>query len=401
MAQLPSTRCALAAVGLFAFVPIAPAAEVPASARSVAVQTPVELLDDDNLVYAFPQHGLSLPTQLQMSTASSWPYETSVQATGANARFAQFAGLLLAHRESIGGLSSSLAQTGFAAGGSRWRVGLAVRGARARDAFERRDDIGEVVTRVEFQETTVDHAEAALGASWRGERGFVDLLVEAARQDSKISWFTASSSDTTGLDQNTDAGIRWRGALRIAAPVTDRTVIRGWGSFRDLSTSWRAVDLANSTVETYRTDLYGHEWSVAFAIEHERDDAGRTRAFARYANARPPAAPNPERFGDPRTTFREKSDRVQAGFSLERPIWWELLFLAGFQGSFEFREDVQFTRGTDGSVDQRVTTDEFLTQNFSWGLQRAIGPFDLTASLRADLALTDLFGYLDARIRFP
>jgi hypothetical protein len=392
------TRIAALIGGLIVAAAPARAADVPASAYSVAVQTPIVLLDDANLVYLFPQHGTSLATQLQMSANGS-----SAHAAGGNMRFGRQAGFLLGHTSRFGldSLSGTLAQTGFATGGDRWRAGVALRGSRHRDSRDNRDDQNEVVTRVDFRESTVDYTEAALGVSWFGERSFVDVLVEAIHEDSKVSSFYASSSDTSGFDGTTDTKIVWRGAARLAIPVSPRTEVRAWGSFRDQSTTWDYVQLTNSVVDTSRTDLYGHQWSVALAVVHAPDETSLTRAYARYDNSRPPEAPDRYPYGSSFQTERTKSDVVRAGFSLERPIWWELRFLAGFAGSFVFHERVSTRLDSDGDVDKDVTTTESLSQSFSWGLRREINAFDLTASLRTDLALTALFVYLDAKIRLP
>jgi hypothetical protein len=372
------------------------AAEVPPSAYSQSVLAPVELLDDDNLVFLFPQHGAALGSQIQMTS------ELFIRpAVGATGRFGGQAAMLLASDHvPVFDISSTmtLAQAAWAAGGPRWRAGLAVRGSRERSSADRSTTEGDEVTRVQTSESVVRYSEAALGWSWRGERAFLDVVGEIFREDAEASAFDSSSSDTSSFAAETRPKVRGRGAVRFSVPVSSRTELRGWGSYRQLSNSLEIVQLVGTIPDTARADQYGHQWSVALAVAHA-GDAGLTRAYARYANLRSPEVPS-ETFGDA-SLVRRKSDLVEGGFSLEQPIWWELRFLAGFRSAF-FLEETLRTRvfSFNDQVERESDTNETLSQSFSWGLQRTIRMFDLTASLRTDLAISDPFVTLDARIRF-
>ncbi|MGH2570038.1 MAG: hypothetical protein ACRDGR_02350 [bacterium] len=387
----------LGAAGLLSAAPPVLAAEVPPSAYANSVLAPVELLDDDNLVFLFPQHGMALPGQIQATVGSSF----GVPGVGVTGRFGSQAAMLLASdHDSVHRVQAmTLAQAAWAAGGTRWRVGLAVRGSRAGDTTDRQVMEGEDVTRVDTSESVVRYSEVALGWSWRGERAFLDVVGEIFREDAELSAFDSSSSDTSAFAAATNPNVRGRGAVRFSVPVSSRTELRGWGSYRQLSNSLEVVRLAGPVPDTARADHYGHEWSVALAVVHA-SEAGLTRAYARYANLRSPEVPN-ESFGDA-SLVRRKFDVVEGGFSLEQPIWWELRFLAGFRSAFALTELLSTsTRSFNNSVERQGDTGEILSQAFSWGLHRTIRMLDLTASLRTDLALTDLFVTLDAKVRFP
>jgi hypothetical protein len=374
------------------------AAEVPPSAYSQSVLAPVELLDDDNLMFLFPQHGAALSTQIQMTGEGS---NFNVPAVGATGRVGGQALMLLASDyESVHDIQAlTLAQAAWAAGGSGWRVGLAIRASRSSDSFHRTTTESEQVTSVDTRVSEVRYSEAALGWSWRGERAFLDVVGEIFREDSKTSLFDSSSSNTSTFDAETDPKLRGRGAVRLSVPVSSRTELRGWGSYRQLSNSLDVVQVVGSVPDTARADHYGHEWSVALAVVHS-SEVGLTRAYARYENLRSPEVPN-ESFGST-SLVRRKLDLVEGGFSLEQPIWWELRFLAGFYSAFALQETLSTrVRFFNNEVERQGDTSETLTQAFAWGLQRTIRMLDLTASLRTDLALTDLFVRLDAKVRFP
>jgi hypothetical protein len=371
----------------------APAAEVPASAYSQSLLVPVELLDDDNLVFLFPQHGMELETQIQMTTIDGF----ELLGAGATGRFGTQAAMLLASdHQLIHADLTTLAQVAWAAGGSRWRAGLAARGTRFESSFENRTTRNGEVRDAEGRDRILRYSEAALGVGWRGERAFLDIVGEIYREDAEIRSFHTSPFDTFTVDFETNAKIRGRGAARFGIPLSSGTELRGWGSFRQLSNSLDAAQFPSVT-GAVQIDHYGHEWSVALAVVHA-STTGLARAYARYANVRSPAVPD-ETFGS-LSVERRKLDVVRGGFSLERPIWWELRFLAGFHGTFGLGETVTTRTRSDGDVETFSLTTEQLSNEFSWGVQRAIGMFDLTGSLRTDLELTDLFVALDARLRF-
>lgn len=401
MRRSTSGALALGPAALLLAASPASAAEVPTSAYSQSVLAPVELLDDSNLVFLFPQHAAARPGQIQMTAVGGGApfFNAGVPAAGATGRLGSQAAMLLAsdHRAIHAGVMT-LAHVGWATGGTRWRVGLAARGTRFESSSDFRREFGNEVPDVQTRETTIRYSEAALGVGWRGERAFLDIVGEIYREDAEIRSFFSSRFDTFSVDVATNAKIRGRGAARFGIPMSSSTELRGWGSYRQLSNSLDVVQLVGTVADTVQVDYYGHEWSVALAVVHE-SETGIARAHARYANARPPALP--EGFSDGTLQVdRRKVDHVEGGFSLERPIWWDLRFLAGFRGTFLLQEALTTSTSSDGEVVTRSETTELLLNAFSWGAQRAIGMFDLTASLRTDLDLTDLFVTLDARLRF-
>ena len=96
----------------------------------------------------------------------------------------------------------------------------------------------------------------------------------------------------------------------------------------------------------------------------------------------------------------ESLDRVSFGFGLERPIWWELLLLAGFENSFSVFDAEERRSSSDGRIDTTKDSAERLTQSFGWGLRREFDRFFLTGAMSTNLEVDRLFFELDISLRF-
>jgi hypothetical protein len=71
-----------------------------------------------------------------------------------------------------------------------------------------------------------------------------------------------------------------------------------------------------------------------------------------------------------------------------------MTLLAGLRSSFTVIED-EFVRTRADGLERTSNVDELLRQQFAWGLERRFDRFELTGSMRTDLALSDLFVALD------
>jgi hypothetical protein len=400
----------LAVVLLLGPVSVCPAGEVPTSAYANSLQAPAYLLDHESLVFQYPQRAVLLDQQAFVhasDTESS--YSGTSRGLGVVFRTSRHAAFLLDQTHaaiSFDWSSLDLIQAGWAGRFGPVRVGLAARAAHGRDYQERLDqDRYAEETRLYESRTdvTIRYREAAAGIGW-GQDGFTcDIACELFRERfDSVNYSGRSYDDTTAVELDSDEPLLKRVAARASLRLGAGTRLTLGGGYRETSV---VLDWTRRTEEdTFRghLDQYGHEWSVGLALSREFAERGRGRLFARYANER-----HPGEIGSgwdysatqlvSRLAVRETAD---LGLSLERPVWYELLLLAGFRTSFTLAEDAYRREDADGQFLATKDVEESFSHWFSWGLHRSFGQLALTGALYTDLRVGEPFLFIDAVVRF-
>ncbi|MGQ0721109.1 MAG: hypothetical protein ACT4PE_05980 [Candidatus Eiseniibacteriota bacterium] len=393
-----SLRCgSVVSAVAFAGIQAASAGEVPETARTQSLLVAGEFLEAADLVYQYPQLAGGVPSQLFASTRGSF-FEAApvIKAIGRSDAAALF--LLSQPFSGVGvAADSHLLQLGFASHWGALRLGAAVRGSTDRWETGYGTDYTDPmdIDYEELRELAESYAEGALGVGVGNEATFADLVVESYRETFEVGALSRDSGDT--LETRIDAvpRIRFRGALRCGFPGPEGTQVRVIGDFQSRSTKFELVEVRGLiSSPTTLVKSYGHRWTAGLAVSGTSAEGTHARVHAFYRDRRGPDA----FVGQISTPLPKQSVRRQdvfLGVSLERDIWYDLRLLAGLRSSFTVSEsDMRRTR-YDYSVERNSNVDETLGQQFAWGVQRRFERVDLTASMRTDLALSNLVLALD------
>jgi len=368
------------------------ASEVPSSAVSASLLTPPELLDLPYLAYQYPQRAAGEPSQAWV-TAGTY---SSIQAVGALFGAGPRELFVLSQNvEALGSIETGrLLQVGGAWDAGPVRIGIAVRGVHESEEDGYRIESPDQLFDDRSSEVTYRRGEVALGLGIGGEESYADVVFQLFREELEGSLHRTSRYDTVSLDLHPDFPRQSAVALRVGFPLARDLRIRAAAAFEERSAVYDVESMTSDVVRNFRTDRYGHAWSVGVAVEREVGPKTAT-VFARYGNRRGPPSYNVG--SSSWTELDEKDELVQAGISLRQPIWEDIELMAAFETQFDVTRGRKTYFGED--VEQYTETREALAQSFAWGVRRRFETFDLAGSMRTNLSLSDPFLAVDARFR--
>lgn len=373
---------------------VAGAGGVAPSARSSSLAIPGEFLDAPDLLHQYPELACTAPSQM-----SAYAADFSVPAFAAMARTDRSAYFFLSQAFSGVGVrtASNLLQAGVSSRRGPVRLGLAVRGSTDRRESSFGTDYSDQTTndRLDADELRESYVEGAVGLGiGEGSASFADLVLETYRETFEVTGFHRDFNDT--LEAELDAVPRYRFAVAFRGGLHGprSTRFRVVGGFQSRTTKTEFTEnrglIASPPV---LAENYGHRWSAGLAVSGTSQQGTRATVHALYRDERGPGG-FVEDASSQLVTRSNRRQEASFGISLERGIWYDVTLLAGLRSSFTVSEDGLSRTRSDG-FERSSDVDEMLRQQFAWGLQRRFDSFDITGSMRADLALADLFVALD------
>ena len=397
----PSIALALSLLGLA--LP-ATAAEVPPTAYSRSVLVPPELLGHFSLLFVYPHLAGSTDGQLLATAASG----SSAPGAGANLRAGSNGIFVLSQTATTvpRGFATTyrVFQIGWGVKVGDLGLGLAGRASQNRTLsedgtvyFDDRD--GSQSTRDE----DFKNREVGLGLGYSRSRFQADVELGVCFESNVATSRFVRGDETRQAELRTDNDPRPTVAARLVVPAGSGTDLILAGSFRDgrLRADGFRRDVVDSTesFEEVHIERYGHQWTVGAALEIPNERWGIGRLFMHYENVDGRPRPFSAR-SDIRDFVEYDFERVRAGISIEREVWWEVTLLSGLQSSFEIFRESREELERDGDSRLFRTVDESLDHDFAWGVRRSFSQIDLIGSMKLNLEVLDPFFSLDIGLRF-
>ncbi len=425
-------KSAILAIALSGLVPAHGwAADIPASAESQALRISPEFLRNGAGAFRFPQTILDHEPSL-VAFGSRGRAVRSHALTG-RAGGTMFAYLVTEgdryQKAEIGSSSSHLVAAARRTGAWSWGASLewATRGQKTSDSSLRSFSSGESRRYESSGFLTGDLRQLAGGASRRGERVEFDLVLSFARRNGDHRWDTQDdeASGQSGQTQDhrrrlrIDGGYNPSASIRFVGEASGGSRVIGWGE-------WHGLDSTLDVEETFTriswgpwsgahrdythlagtSEESGTAWSTGAAFEVRRATGTTWIAHLLYEDVRPGWIYGLySSWGDVRRT-RSIHQQGQVGLSGRSPFYWstEMLWGAGLavtrkrtwrnnagSAGVWIEPDVDFSR--NGREEDRE-----VSRTFGWGISRAVGFVDLTATVSGDLDPMSLFGEMDIRI---
>jgi hypothetical protein len=373
------------------------AGEVPSSALASALQTAPELVDSPALVFLYPQRVVDGPSRI-VSFAGG-----------------EGAGVILAREGRLGvtALAQSIRvlpgyysdarvlQTGLAGAIGAFRIGAAYRDQRSK-----RDDVNHDLNLTTGQEDRREsHSrqstqEFAAGVGLARGRGSVALAAELTRFDRHADGVQSEDTDDVTYSTQVLGERRWGGTFLVAAPLGQSNLVRVAGAFRDRRSHLHAVrhDLMYQSFD-YQNPLYGHDWNAGLAFEHDLGASRSWRLHGFYSDSRDPGQPSANSYSSTLDVDATRQEFAEVGASFQRPGWWGETQYFGARAYLTkiTGEGTSFYRDR---LQRSTSFDEHIYHAFSWGASRSFGDLDLVGQVATDLSAADIFGSVDASLRF-
>ena len=248
---------------------------------------------------------------------------------------------------------------------------------------------------------SADIREWNAGFGWTRGRGFVDVTADRTRTRAR-SYDLEERSNGSVVDTHiaVDTDPRWGGAFRFGVPLGSRMAATAFGSFHDrrFSLDVRFLDDIQLPIRSTQ-EAYGHAWDTGIDFARDLSSVGRVHAHGMYADSRAPGEPYSYDVG----FSTRRMERTEAGFSLERPGWWDSVLYFGVRAFRQrtWTDRIQVNSYSSTFYFNRDTDfNESWSHDVAWGASRTIGDFDFCGVISRVLSVSSPIVALDATLRF-
>ncbi|HZM17602.1 MAG TPA: hypothetical protein VFE28_16530 [Candidatus Krumholzibacteria bacterium] len=367
------------------------AGEFPITAFSSSLSTLPEYVDEEALLFQFPQRAGVTNTRLFAFGLGSR------EALGVAGNWGSHGFFLLSQQGTLFG--SSLLQGGWGASWRGLRLGVAGRAARTHDEagslYTSQDPFYGNQLTVDFDGTERTLWEGSFGLGLGGKNAEVDLAVDVTSIQAELTYlhldYGRPPADTTlvHLESTEDLGLG--GVARLRWHLGGGVEVVGAGSWHRVEDNYDGLEYIASRLSTV---LLEHELESWFAGLSVSFPAGRIDWIAFTAHWQ--HLEDGQRNSSARNQSTVTDEDGILSVALRQQLWQDLWGQAGVEIGYSQLERHETRLSSDGqSLQERVSTSSTLSENFAWGVSYVWRNVDLRAAVRETLPISNLFFALD------